>query len=162
VASNPQADLVLTPLGGEARTIAEWLSRFHLASVVLDPYTNESAWVLHTATRILANFKGAAVRVNFIITCDEADANAFLGPLVDEFLVFCDPDRAAVRALGLGTLPAFVFIQSDLSVPAAAEGWSAESWRTVANHLAEVTAWSRPTIPAAGDPTAFNGTPAVA
>ncbi|MEY2959306.1 MAG: hypothetical protein RLZZ01_1874, partial [Actinomycetota bacterium] len=46
-------DLPLQPLGGEARQLDEWLTTFHLASVVLDPYTNESSWILKTAVRIL-------------------------------------------------------------------------------------------------------------
>ena len=161
MASNPPADLVLTPLGREPRTLAEWLTTFHLASVVIDPYTNESAWVLNTAARILTNFQGAAVRVNFIITCDEDDAKAFLGPLAEEFLVFVDPDRLAVKALGLEQLPAFVFIQSDESVPASAEGWNAAEWRHVAEVIATTTAWNKPIIPAPGDPVAFHGTPAL-
>jgi len=161
VASNPPADLVLTPLGREPRTLEAWLTTFHLASVVLDPYTNESAWILQTAVRVLTNFKGAAVRVNFIITCDEDDARAFLGPYAEEFLVFLDPDRLAVKALGLENLPAFVFIQSDESIRAAAEGWNAAEWRHVAEVIAETTAWSKPTIPAPGDPVAFHGTPAL-
>lgn len=161
MASNPPADLVLTPLVREPRTLEEWLTTFHLASVVLDPYTNESAWILETAARILRNFSGAAVRVNFIITCDADDAKAFLGPLAEEFLVFVDPDRTAVKALGLEQLPAFVFIQSDETVPASAEGWNAAEWKHVAETIAEITAWSKPTIPAAGDPVAFHGTPAL-
>lgn len=161
MASNPPADLVLTPLGREPRTLEEWLTTFHLASVVIDPYTNESAWILETAVRILRNFSGAAVRVNFIVTSDAADARAFLGPFADEFLVFVDPDRTAVKALGLEQLPAFVFIQSDESVPAAAEGWDAAEWKHVAEVIAQVTAWSKPVIPAVGDPVAFRGTPAL-
>jgi hypothetical protein len=161
VASNPPADLVLTPLGREAHTLDEWLTTFHLASVVIDPYTNESAWILNTAARILKGFAGAAVRVNFLITCDAADAKAFLGPLADEFLVFTDPERIAVKALGLDALPAFVFILSDCTVAASAEGWDPIEWRQVAEVIATTTAWSKPTIPAAGDPGPFRGTPAL-
>ena len=87
----------LTSLGGEARPLEEWLTTFHLASVVLDPYTNESSWVLKTAARILENLRGTDARVNFVVTADADGADAFLGPLTDEFLVFCDPDRAFVR-----------------------------------------------------------------
>jgi hypothetical protein len=53
--------------------------------VVLDPFTNESSWILETAVRILRQFSGAAVRINFIVTCDASDARAFLGPYADEF-----------------------------------------------------------------------------
>jgi hypothetical protein len=161
VATNPSLDVVLTPLGREGRPLEEWLTTFHLASVVIDPFTNESAWILDTAARILRAFAGAAVRVNFLITCGEDDARAFLGPLAEEFLVFCDPDRLVVKALGLEALPAFVFIRSDGIVPAAAEGWDAHTWRAVAQAIADTTAWSVPLIPAPGDPVAFRGTPAL-
>jgi hypothetical protein len=154
-------DLTLTPLAGDAKTLHQWLTTFHLASVVLDPFTNESAWILKTAARILRQFSGAAVRINFIVTCDASDARAFLGPFADEFLVFCDPDRVAVKALGLSELPAFVLIKSDGSVPVAAQGWTSADWKEVAATVATLTSWSRPTIPAPGDPGSFRGTPAL-
>src|SRR4051794_79749 len=56
VATDPPADLTLTPLTGEARTLREWVTTFHLALVVLDPYTSESAWILPTAGRIFHVF----------------------------------------------------------------------------------------------------------
>ena len=154
-------DLTLTPLKGDAKTLHQWLTTFHLASVVLDPFTNESAWILKTAARILRQFSGAAVRINFIVTCDASDARAFLGPYADEFLVFCDPDRVAVKALGLSELPAFVLIKSDGSVPVAAQGWTSADWKEVAAAVATLTSWSRPTIPGPGDPGSFRGTPAL-
>ena len=154
-------DLTLTPLKGDAKTLQQWLTTFHLASVVLDPFTNESSWILETAVRILRQFSGAAVRINFIITCDASDARAFLGPYADEFLVFCDPDRVAVKALGLSELPAFALIKSDGSVPIAAQGWTSADWKAVAAAVADITSWSRPTIPAPGDPGSFRGTPAL-
>ena len=154
-------DLTLTPLTGDAKTLHQWLTTFHLASVVLDPFTNESSWILKTAVRILRQFSGAAVRINFIVTCDASDARAFLGPYADEFLVFCDPDRVAVKALGLSELPAFVLIKSDGSVPVAAQGWTSADWKEVAATVATLTSWSRPTIPGPGDPGSFRGTPAL-
>ena len=136
VATDPRPDLVLTPLGAEARPLSEWLTTFHLASVVLDPYTNESSWILPTARRILEGLRGSDARVNFVVTAPEADARAFMGPLVEEFLVFVDPDRQFVKQLGLAQLPAFVFVRVDNTVPAAAEGgirtsggpWPRRSW----------------------------------
>ncbi|MBU3717385.1 MAG: hypothetical protein FGM45_03655 [Actinobacteria bacterium] len=158
--STPSPTLSFDPVGAEPRPLAEWLTTFHMASVVLDPYTNESSWILETAARILRGFAGAAVRVNFIVTASEDDAQAFLGPLAKEFLVFSDPDRSVVKGLGLTSLPAFVFLQSDGTVPAAAEGWDALAWRNVAKKIAHVTSWSVPAIPAPGDPVSFHGTPA--
>ena len=98
------------------------------------------------------------MRVNILIACGPEEAQQFLGPLAQEFLVFCDPDRAAVKALGLATLPAFVFVRIDGTVPAAAEGWNPAAWRSVSEAIAATTAWSKPTIPVAGDPSPFAGT----
>jgi len=152
-------DLSLAPLDGEPRGLSEWLTTFHLASVVLDPYTNESSWVLKSAVRILEEFRGSHARVNFIVTSDHDDAQAFLGPLTERFLVFADPDRSVVRAMGLERLPAFVFTRVDREVVAAAQGWNAPDWHAVAEAIAETTRWNVPTIPSPGDPVAFAGTP---
>lgn len=161
VATDPQPDLVLTPLDAAARPLAEWLTTFHLATVVLDPYTNESSWILPTARRILDALRGSDARVNFLVTADEADTRTFVGPLADEFLIFTDPDREAVKALGLEALPAFVFIRVDNTVPAAAEGWDPKEWRAVAEAIAATTAWRVPDIPILADPGPFRGTPAL-
>jgi hypothetical protein len=161
VATNPAPDTKLTTIGGETRPLEEWLTTFHLASVVLDPYTNESAWVLKTAARILESLRGTDARVNFVVTADADGAKAFLGPLSDDFLVYCDPDRLLVRTLGLSQLPAFVFIRLDGTLQASAEGWDAAEWRAVAEQIATATAWISPTIPVAGDPSPFHGTPAL-
>ena len=67
-------DLQLRPLDGEARDLSEWLTTFHLASVVLDPYTNESSWVLKSAVRILEEFRGSHARVNFVVTASDDDS----------------------------------------------------------------------------------------
>ena len=160
VASTVALDLNLRTISGEERPLHEWLTTFHLASVVLDPYTNESSWVLPTAARVLDAFRGADVRVNLVVTCSAEEAKLFLGPLADQFLVFCDPDRSFVRGIGVATLPAFVFVQGNGTV-IAAEGWAPAEWRRVAKSIADTTAWLPPGIPAAGDPSPFHGTPAL-
>ncbi|MUH50473.1 MAG: hypothetical protein F2789_04610 [Actinobacteria bacterium] len=162
MASNPSLDVVLSSLDGESRPLEEWLTMFNLACVVLDPYTNESSWILKTASRILTGFRGADVRVNFVLTCDADDAKKFLGPLTEEFLVFCDPDRAFVKSLGLAELPAFVFVSMDGNVAASAEGWDGAQWRAVSDRIAAATVWAKQSIPVAGDPVPFKGTPALA
>jgi hypothetical protein len=161
VAKNPALDIPLTPLQGTARPLEEWLTTFHLASVVLDPFTNESAWILDTAAKVLRNFMGSSVRVNWVVTGTPDEARAFLGPLADEFLTFADPDRELVRSLGLENLPAFVFLRIDGSVAASAEGWDAAAWKRVADEIASTTSWSSLNLPGPGDPVAFHGTPAV-
>jgi hypothetical protein len=161
VATDPPGDLLLTPLKGDARTLEQWLTVFHLLSVVVDPYTNESSWVLDVAARIMREFRGAAVRVNWIVAGDADDARAFLGPLASEFLTFADPDRAVVKALGLERLPALVFILMDGSVAAVTEGWDPLEWRKATEVVANAVKWSRPAIPEPGDPVGFQGTPAL-
>ncbi len=160
VASNVALDINLTTIGGETRPLEEWVTTFHLASVVLDPYTNESSWILPTAARVLDAFRGADVRVNLVVTCSAEDARAYLGPLADRFLVFCDADRSFVRGLGVETLPAFVFVRGDGTVQAAAEGWNPKEWKQVAKAVADTCAWIAPQIPEAGDPSPFHGTSA--
>lgn len=159
------SDLDLTPLTdvglGESRPVMEWLTTFHLASVVLDPYTNESSWILRSATRILEHFREADVRINFIVTAGADDARAFLGPLTESHMVFCDPDRSAVKALGLDQIPAFVLVRVDGAVAGVAEGWHAGEWHTVAEEIAALTHWTMPTIPGPDDPGPFDGSPAL-
>ena len=161
VATAPSLDTVLTPLGADGRSLREWLTLFHLTSFIIDPYTHESAWILNTCARIMRQFSGAATRVNFVVTASAAEAKQFLGPLATELLTFADPDRTFVKQLGLAELPAFVFLRGDGTVPASAEGWNPKEWRAVAASIAETVAWSKPLIPASGDPGAFKGTPAL-
>jgi hypothetical protein len=161
VVTNPPGDLRLAPLNGTPRPLREWLTLFHLAVVVLDPYTSESAWLLPTAGRLLRTYDQADCRVAWLITCDADDARRFLGPWAGEILTFCDPDREAVKALGLERLPAFVHIDLAGDVVGSAEGWDPDEWRAVATELSRLMSWSRPVIPALGDPAPFPGSPAL-
>src|SRR5262245_39035331 len=123
MATDPAPDLVLTPLTGEPRAVDDWVTLFPLAVVVLDPFTYESAWLLEEAGRILSSFTAADVRVGWLVTATAGEAREFLGPWADTLLTFVDPERVAVKALGLGTLPAFVLIDMSSKVAAVAEGW---------------------------------------
>jgi len=155
-------DIELHPLEGTARPLGQWLTTFPLATVVLDPYTHESSWILDTALRILAGFRGADVRVSFVVTgTDPEGALRFLGPLTDEILAFTDPDRSLVEALGLVALPAFVVVRQDGWVVGTAEGWDPVAWRNLADDLAVLTSWSRPEVPAVDDPAPYAGTSAL-
>ena len=160
VITDVPADVSLTPLRGSERTIAEWTTTFHLAVVALDPYTLESSWILDTAIRILRRYAEADVRIAFLCTCSVDEARQFMGPLTEEFLVFADPERTAVEALGLEALPAFVHVNQHHQVEIAAEGWDPEQWRDVAENLSDRMDWTVPRIPDVGDPTPFAGTPA--
>lgn len=160
MATDPSPELELAPLGGKARTVRMWLTTFHLALIALDPYTNESSWILPTATRILHNFEQADCRVAFLVTADEADARRFLGPWADEVLTFVDPDRKVVAGLGLQRLPAIVHLDMGGAVVNAAEGWDPDEWQKVTDGLAEVTSWTGPVLPGPKDPGPFAGSPA--
>ena len=151
------ADLSITALGGEPRTLREWVTTFHLAVVVIDPYTDQSAWILPTAARILDDFVGADCRVGWLVASDAEDARAFLGPLADRYLTLIDPDRAVVRGLGLERLPAFVHIRQDLAVVGASEGWHPPEWHSIAANLGKIMSWSHPLVPVPGDPSPFEG-----
>ncbi len=160
MATDPPADLQLAPINGEPRTIAEWLVTFQLAVVVLDPFTNESSWLLETAGRVLTHFTGADCRCAFVVTGTADEARQFLGPWADRVLTFADPDRELVKGLGLDELPAFVHLRQDGAVANVAEGWDPVEWRNVATRLAKDMSWSRPLIPGAGDPKPYAGSPA--
>ena len=155
------ADVQLTALKGSPRTIGEWTTTFHLAIVALDPYTLESSWILETAARILRRYAEADVRVAFLATCSVEEATTFMGHFTEEFLVFADPDRVAVKAFGLEKLPAFLHVNQHHQIEAVAEGWDPEAWRVVAENLSDRMDWTVPVIPDDGDPSPFAGTPAL-
>ncbi len=161
VITDVPADVQLTPLKGSPRTIEEWTTTFHLAIVALDPYTLESSWILDTAARVLRRYAEADVRIAFLVTCSVDEGRQFMGPLTDEFLVFADPERLAVKAMGLEALPAFVHVNQHHQVEALAEGWDPEAWRVVAENLSDRMDWTVPVIPDVGDPSPFLGTPAL-
>jgi hypothetical protein len=161
MATDPPADLALTPLNGQPRTIAEWVTTFHLAIVVVDPFTYESAWLLDEAGRILSDYTAADVRVAWLVTGTPAEARQFLGPWAERLLTFADPDRSVVKALGLTTLPAFVHINMAGKVETAAEGWEPEQWRKVAERLSMILSWTKPAIPGPDAPAAYGGSPAL-
>ena len=161
MATAPSVDVELASINGESRPFGEWLTTFPLALAVVDPYTHESSWILKTTRRIFENYAGADCRVAYLATADAAGTKQFLGPLADEFLAFADPDRLVVKSLQLEVLPAFVVVRQDASLLGAAEGWVPEEWRALCEDLTRLTSWSRPNIPAVGDPNAYPGTPAL-
>src|SRR5437763_345164 len=133
MATDPPPDLILAALTSEPKTVEAWVTLFPLVIVVLDPFTYESAWILDEAGRILQLFTAADVRVGFVVTGTPAETKQFLGPWADELLAFPDPERTAVKALGLESLPALVHIDMAARVAGAAEGWDPPAWRAVLN-----------------------------
>lgn len=135
---------------------------FDLCIVALDPFTDESAWILETAARVLSVFDQADVRIAWLMAgATPEESRMFLGPWADRIMTFADPDRTAVRGLGLERLPALVHIGIDGTVVGADEGWHPTEWRRIMNELAKRMAWLPPTIPEPGDPGPFDGSPAL-
>lgn len=159
--TDPAGDVTLTHLTGVELPLDDWLTTFHLAVAVLDPYEYESAWLLETAGRILETFTGADARVGFVVTADPAAAKEFLGPWADRLFALCDPDKALVKSMGLESLPALVHIGIDGTLLGSAEGWDPPAWRAVADNLAKIMHWKAPDIPGEGDPKPYEGAPAV-
>ena len=162
MAIDVSGDVLLAPLTGEPRALQEWTTTFHLALVVLDPFTYESSWIIDTAVRIVRNYAEADCRVAFLVTGTIEEARQFVGPLAKEFLVFADPERLAVKAMGLEQLPAFVHLNQLHAIETKAEGWDPEAWHAVAERLAALMGgWRTPVIPLPSDPVPFEGTPAL-
>lgn len=161
MATAPPPEIELDPIQGEARPLGDWVTTFHLAVVVLDPFTHESSWILETASRVLACYNAADVRTAFLVCGTQEQSKQFLGPLAEEYLTFADPDRVFVKGLELASLPAFVHLDQALNVVNSAEGWKPKEWRIVAKELAKQMHWSSPVIPEDDDPPPYPGTPAL-
>lgn len=159
VAAQAPPDIDLPALGGETRTLSEWLVTFHLVLVAVDPYTNESAWLLPTAGRVLETFRDADCRVAWLVTARADDAAIFLGPWAKRFLTLLDNDRKVIQALGLEQLPALVHINQDLTILGSAQGWQPVEWQAVTDRLAAMMSWTKPALPGPGDPGPFKGSP---
>lgn len=159
VATDPPSDLVLPPIGAHPRTVREWLTTFHLLLVAVDPRGRASRWILPTAERVLTDYDQADCRVAWLVAGDEDDARRFLGRRAEDILTFVDPDRAAIKAFGLGSLPAIVHLGMDGQVVNAVEGWDPMAWRALTVELSRIVDWTRPVIPTPRDPGPFPGEP---
>ena len=161
VAANPPSELILTPLTGKGFPLTAYLVQSHLLLVALDPFTNESAWLLNTAVRVLQTFEQADCSVAFLMTGADADeSRQFLGPHAREFLTFPDANRAITRAFGLERVPALIHVGSDGKLVNAAEDWNPDAWQVVTDELARMMRWTGPVLPNPKDPGAFVGTAA--
>lgn len=160
VATNPAPDLPLVPVSGPPRTVRELLTTFNLLLVAVDPASVRSKWIVPTAARVLFEYEGADCRVGWVVAGgDAADARKLLGRWAKEILTFVDPELTTTKGLGLQTLPAIVHVSQTLEVVGAVEGWDPPAWRDLTKELSRRMSWSRPHIPAPGDPGPFEGAP---
>jgi len=159
VATNPAPDLALAPITGNSRTVREWLTTFHLLLVAVDPANVRSKWIVPTAARVLFEYEGADCRVAWLVAGDAADARKLLGRWATDIMTFLDPELTAIKGFGIATLPAIVHVGMELNVVNAVEGWDPPVWRALTMELSRRMSWSRPHVPAPGDPGPFEGAP---
>ncbi|MDQ3946495.1 MAG: hypothetical protein M3357_15365 [Actinomycetota bacterium] len=154
--TDPDPSLELTTMRGVTRTINEWTTSFHLALVILPGRPEGAAWV-RVGRRIAEVLGGSDCRPAFMVVGNERAARRVLGDAVDSYLCFLDPEGAAVKGLGIARVPAFVHVRLDTTVAGAAEGWDPDAWDDAVERLAKEMAWTKPLIPAPGDPRPFPG-----
>ena len=159
MATNPPPDLVLTPITGRPRTVRERLTTFHLLFVAVDPGNVRSQWIVPTAARVLSEYEQADCGVAWLVAGDAADARRLLGRWASEIMTFVDPELTAIKGFGLETLPAIVHLGMDGTIVNSVEGWDPPAWRALTTELSRYMSWSRPHIPAPGDPGPFTGAP---
>lgn len=158
MAKNPDPLLAITSFHGKTRTLDDWATVFNLAIVVL-PDRPEGAHFLPVIERIFATFGDSDVRTIVCVPSTPAITKRILGDVVDEWLVWCDPERALVDSLGLERLPAFVHLRLDTSLVSAAQGWSPTEWQKVADEIARHEHWTSPIVSGRGDPHPTPGWP---
>ena len=156
MAQDPDPTVELTTARGVTRTLDDWTTSFHLALIVL-PGRPEAAPYVRIGKRIIDVLGGSDCRPAFLVVGNERSARRVLGSALDDYLCFLDPEGAFVKAAGLERLPAFVQIRVDGSLAGAAEGWDPNAWDEAVERLAKEMAWTRPLIPAPGDPPPFEG-----
>jgi len=158
VAQNPNPQLAITSYKGVTRTLDDWATVFNLAIIVL-PDRPEGAQFVPVIDRIFATLGESDARTIVCVPSTPAITKRILGDSVDDWLVWCDPDRALATSLGLERLPAFVHLRQDTSLVTAAQGWSPTEWQRVANEIAKQTHWTAPIVAGRGDPAPTPGWP---
>ncbi len=157
MAQNPDPNLQITDLKGTTRTLDDWLTVFNLAAVLLPPRLEAQAFK-PVIERIFATFGDANVRATIWVPGPASMARRILGDLADRYLVWCDPDHALAKGLGLERLPAFVHLRQDTTLVGAAQGWSVSEWQKIADGIAKAQHWTSPVLGGAkGNPPASPG-----
>ena len=156
MAEDPDPTTELTTIRGVTRTLDDWTTTFHLALTVL-PGRPEAAAYVRVGRRIADVLGGSDCRPAFLVVGNERAARRVLGSAADEYLCFVDPEGTATKALGVARTPAFVHVRLDTTVASLVDGWDPSAWDDAVERLAKEMAWSRPLIPAPGDPPPFRG-----
>jgi hypothetical protein len=83
------------------------------------------------------------------------ECRLFLGQWVNTLLTFADPEREALKAMGLERLPVFAHIAMDGTLEGKAEGWQPAEWQAVADNLSKKMSWTHTVVERDGDPAPF-------
>ncbi|HTL85671.1 MAG TPA: hypothetical protein VL856_10840 [Acidimicrobiia bacterium] len=158
MAQNPNPQLQITSYKGVTRTLDDWATVFNLAIIVV-PDRPEGSQFVPVIERIFATFGESDARTIVCVPTTAAIAKRILGDAVDQWLVWCDADRAFVESLGLDRLPAFVHLRQDTTLVTAAQGWSPTEWQRVADQIAKHEHWTSPVVTGRGDPAPTPGWP---
>ena len=158
MAQNPNPQLQITSYKGVTRTLDDWATVFNLAIIVV-PDRPEGSQFVPVIERIFATFGESDARTIVCVPTTAAIAKRILGEAVDQYLVWCDADRAFVESLGLDRLPAFVHLRQDTTLVTAAQGWSPTEWQRVADQIAKHAHWTSPVVAGRGDPAPTPGWP---
>ncbi len=93
MAQNPNPQLAITSYTGITRTLDDWATVFNLAIVVL-PDRPEGSQFVPVIERIFATFGDSDVRTIVCVPSTPPIAKRIIGNVVNEWLVWCDADRA--------------------------------------------------------------------
>ncbi len=151
---SPPGAVQLLDQHGASHRLDALTTLFDLLLVVLDlrqPAQVEA--MLPVAARIDRVMSGADATVGvLLIGGTPRQATAALGELARETAVFVDPDGRASAALGLRGTPALLWVTPEPAVRGLAEGWEPAAWRALLDRAARKLWWTRPLLPAPGDP----------
>lgn len=146
---------------GQTRTIDELTTLFDLCLVVVDAHQPHQIDLLAPVIRRIHHTVGDADCTAGVLVVGAGidDALGLSGPLAAELPVFADPDSRAAGSLGVAGTPALLWITTQPAVAAVVPGWDGNRWRPVIGELAAKLAWTRPLMPAPGDPAPIEATP---
>jgi len=142
---------------GHAHTVRELTTLFDLCLVVVDGgHPVDLARLERVIERIDRTLSGADCTVGVLVVgVDGPTAVDLAGHAARYTAVFADPTGEAAAGLGVTGVPALVWVTPEPAVEALANGWDGAAWRSALGALARKLAWTRPLVPAPGDPAPF-------
>lgn len=146
---------------GRACALSELTVLFDLCLVVVDAANPRPLTLLRPVLeRLYRTLSGSDCTLGVLVAgTDIARGASLVGDMASQVAIFADPDASTVTALGISATPALVWVTTEPAVAAVIEGWDPAAWREVLGRLARKLAWTRPLVPAPGDPEPFPAVP---